>query len=108
MALPIMKHDPISAFLALSSLIIPFLLWEDTFLGYLLILTPLYLPYKSFYLSGSLALCAFLWPHVTERNLMMRAFLLMNAIYIAITRNRQQKYKMTPTQVENSEFPILI
>lgn len=108
MALSSTKYDPISAFLALSSLIMPFLLWEDTFLAYLLIIAPLYLPYKSYYLSATLALCALLWPQLSERNLMMRAFLIMNALYIALTHHRQPKYKMTPTQIENSEFPLLI
>lgn len=65
MALPSIKHDPFSAFLSLSALILPFLLWEDTFLAYLLLLTPLYLPYKSYYLAASLALTALLWPSVT-------------------------------------------
>jgi hypothetical protein len=108
MALPSIKHDPVSAFLSLSALIVPFLLWENTFLAYVLILAPLYLAYKSYYLSSCLTLLALLWPEVTERNLLMRAFILMNAIYIAITHNRQIRYKMTPTRIENSEFPLLI
>jgi hypothetical protein len=62
MALPNLKYDPISAFLCLSSLLLPFLLWEDTFLAYVLILSPIYLAYKSYYLSVALTIIAIAWP----------------------------------------------
>lgn len=108
MALPTIKHDPISVFLSLSSLILPFIFWEDTFLAYILLLTPIYLPYRSYSLSASLVFIAFVWPGTSERNLLMRVFLIMNAIYMATTTKRNLKYRMTPIKVENIELPLLI
>lgn len=65
MALPIMKHSPLSAFISFSSILLPFLFWEDTFLAYILIISPIYISYKSYYLAIVLGLIAIFWPNLT-------------------------------------------
>jgi hypothetical protein len=92
----------------LLGILLPFLLWEDTLLAYVLIFSPIYLVYSSRTLAGCLLLTALLWPSVTERNLSMRLALLVDAAYIAFFAPRVAKYKMTPTKVHNNDFVLLI
>jgi hypothetical protein len=38
----------------------------------------------------------------------MRVLMLIDAIYMIVNFKKAGKYKMTPSQVENNQFPILI
>ena len=103
-----MRHTPFSAFLALAGVILPFLLWENTLLVYILVLSPLYLAYPSTYIAAGVLATALLWPNVTEHNLLMRATLVVDAAYIMLFAPQPIKYKMTATKVPNNDFVILI
>ena len=108
MAIPEIRHSPFSAFLSLLGVILPFLLWEDTLLVYVLILSPIYLVYSSKYLAFGLCLIALFWPSITERNLLMRALMIVNSLFIISNGSRTTKYKMTPTKALNHDFVLLI
>lgn len=38
----------------------------------------------------------------------MRVLILLDAIYMIVAFKKPGKYKMTPSQIENHQFPILI
>ena len=108
MAVPEIRHNPFSAFMALVGIILPFLFWEDSIFIYLLILSPLYLVYSSKWLALGLLATAVLWPHITERNMLMRLVLIVDSVYIGFFASKSTKYKITPTKVPNNDFVFLI
>lgn len=111
---------PLSAFLSLCGLIVPFTESPDTIIPFLLILSPIYINKKSKILSIVLILIAVLWPvhgkHISkhwfstieQNDIIMRVLILLDAIYMIVAFRRPGKYKMTPSQIENNQFPILI
>ena len=107
-AIPEFKQTPVSAFLSLAGIIIPFIFWEDTLLVYVLMASPLFLVYSSRNLAFGLFLTAVLWPSVSERNLLMRILLIVDGIYVMLSAKRVVKYKMTATALKNNDFPLLI
>ena len=108
MAVPEIRHNPFSAFMALVGIILPFLFWEDSIFIYVLILSPLYLVYSSKWLALGLLATAVLWPNITERNMLMRLVLIVDSIYIGFFASKSTKYKITPTKVPNNDFVFLI
>lgn len=43
-----------------------------------------------------------------QNDVVMRILLVVDAIYMMVSFRKPGKYKMTPSQVENSQFPILL
>lgn len=109
-----------SAFLSLCGLIVPFSEAPDTLIPFLLILSPIYINKKSKILCFILILIAIFWPlnsrknsnswliSIDDNDIIMRILLLIDSVYMFISFKKAGKYKMTPSQIENNQFPIVI
>lgn len=113
MALPQWPHSPVEVFLSLCGIVLPLLLWTDSFLSYVVLLTPLFMLFTSKWLGVVLVVGAASWPDKwNERTVAMRLLLGVvgfTLLWKAASQGEGRvKYRMTPTKVPNSGIPLLI
>jgi hypothetical protein len=81
-------------------------MWADTILAFILMLSPIYLLTNSKIIAFILILLAIVWPDHSQNDFLMRIIMIADGIYMATTSVRASKYKMIPSKIKNSDFPI--